>query len=313
MSTKNNVSANILQIINQIAGKESNKPISIFLAIQRKEKNIAFVMSLEGKVKAFGCQLPELKQKESWSYKAVFTKIAEQCKQLKLENIRLYIADQYTFKMMKIISATLARTAKENGLKKLDICFIKDGFFKGEYQIAEHLVCKIQKKGIPSLNEEFDSLEGFGFLLDSPTDYHAKLLFKKPRFVGKKFANHKKEKTMGLTVTTTASAYKFKQVTAEILGLDLGLKQKAAEVIKYLNDVIYVQDVGFVAIDSSTIREWSMEWLEKLSSPTGGEISLNNLEHYLGNKVREAINHIKHIQSEKGFFCENSYKVKIAV
>lgn len=291
MKVKQIRSLRVVHVLNKKGGNSVNKPTRVYFAASKKEKDFAFVLQDEG-VKAFASHLPAYNHKEAWSLKLPFIEIFNKCKLHGVKEIRVYVADEGIFEKVAQITNNLNRIASENGISKLEVFFLKDGDYPAEYQAAEYLIKQLGEQGVGEINVEVGAVDDFEFEVKHAREYQPKFMAKKPLYVGKNHAQHGREKTRALKTNNTQNERNFKNVMLELLENNASVKAKAKEAIKYVNEVLFRDGLGFVALDQSTLQEWTMDWVETMKMSQKDKISVTHLEDFLLSKVEFAISFI---------------------
>ena len=287
MKVKQNRGLKVVHVLNKKGGSSLNKPVIAYLAADKKEKDFALLLQHEG-VKAFATHLPAYNHKEAWSTKFPFIEVFSKCKIHGIQEVRIYIADPMLYEKTTSITSNLNRIAAENGITKLEVFFLKEGDYPAEYQAAEHLIKQMSEQGISEIDVQVDEVVDLGFEPKHPREYQPKFMAKKSIFVGKNHAQHGREKTMALKANNAQNERNFKNVMLELLENKASAKAKTKEAMKYVNDVLFREGLGFVSLDQSTLQEWTMDWVETLTLAHKDKISVANLEHSLLSKVEDA-------------------------
>lgn len=310
MPVKRNLKAKMFHVINSTKSGTVIKPTPVYLAIRKQEKDLAFTFTARDKIVSFATHLSAYNHKEAWSIKYLFNEVFEKCKEHGISDVRVYIANVSVFEKTQEIALNLSRIAAGYGLTKLDVYLIQDGEYTAEYQIAENAIYRMNKKGEAELLQINDKLDDFNLDLKHQRDYQPKLLFKKPLFVGKNHAEHNKERLVGLKTHSHGHERNFKNVMIEMLEMEASIKQKTKEAMKYVNDVLHRDSLGYIELDSSTLQEWTMDWVEMLSLDKKDLISITALENYLLNKVALAKSYLDRRSRSNGQVQTNCFNYK---
>lgn len=283
----------VANIVNRKGFKSVNKPTKIYLAVNKKEKDFGVVFEQNGLI-AFASHLPAYNHKEAWSSKLPFIEIFEKCKAVGLREIRVYVADAMLFEKASSIANNLNRLAVENNLLKFEMFFLKQGDYVAEYQLAEHTAKKMNDMALGELKVKFKSWDDVEFEPKSPKDYLPKFMAKKPAYIGKNHANHGRNNILNLKQDSAKNERNFKNVMVELLENGAPSKHATKEAIKYVNEVLYRDDLGYVTLDSGTLLEWTNDWIQTLKLNQKDQISIVGLEGFLLGRVALAKEYLDH-------------------
>lgn len=268
----------------------------VYLAINKHDKDIAFTLEADRLI-SLSTHLPAFNHKQAWSFKYAYLEIFEKCKDYGVKEIRVYVADEAVYEKTKEISNNLARIASGYGVMKVDVFILKNGEYEYGYQLAEQSIKRMNRNGESESIIVKESYCQFEFDFKHPREYQSKLLFKKPLFIGKNHSQHKKDKVSGLKVNTAVNERNFRNVMVELLENEASIKLKTREAMKYVNEILYKDGMGYISLEGSTLQEWTCDWVETITLNQVEGISVTHLENYLIAKVEAAKNHLDRFKS----------------